>query len=247
MRCSWPSKRRPADAGGAAGGRRGGRRGGRQLGGCWAAGVDRQTELLSWCAGRRSCRRSTVSGSGWLEGASSSLRRCLLAAADTLLCAAFAAVWPVDPDLIICGKLPGIAIARVGPRHDGQCVGYACDSFVNPAVLARICDECNYGSFEGRCVITGEPGVADAYYCKECVKLEKDRDGCPKIINLGSARTVRQSLPHLWRSKQLVPVRSLNAVLFCVRRICSMNAKSTVSRSVKRNPSCVYCLLAQAL
>ena len=94
-----------------------------------------------------------------------------------------------DPDLIICGKLPGIAIARVGPRHDGQCVGYACDSFVNPAVLARICDECNYGSFEGRCVITGEPGVADAYYCKECVKLEKDRDGCPKIINLGSART----------------------------------------------------------
>jgi PHD finger-like domain-containing protein 5A len=98
--------------------------------------------------------------------------------------------WLADPDLIICGKLPGIAIARVGPRHDGQCVGYACDSFVNPAVLARICDECNYGSFEGRCVITGEPGVADAYYCKECVKLEKDRDGCPKIINLGSARTV---------------------------------------------------------
>ena len=71
-------------------------------------------------------------------------------------------------------------------------MGYACDSFVNPAVLARICDECNYGSFEGRCVITGEPGVADAYYCKECVKLEKDRDGCPKIINLGSARTVRK-------------------------------------------------------
>jgi PHD finger-like domain-containing protein 5A len=31
--------------------------------------------------------------------------------------------------------------------------------------------------------------VADAYYCKECVKLEKDMDGCPKIINLGSART----------------------------------------------------------
>jgi hypothetical protein len=35
--------------------------------------------------------------------------------------------------------------------------------------------------------------VADAYYCKECVKLEKDRDGCPKIINLGSARPVRAS------------------------------------------------------
>ena len=31
-------------------------------------------------------------------------------------------------------------------------------------------------------------GVADAYYCRACCKLEKDRDGCPKVINLGSAR-----------------------------------------------------------
>jgi hypothetical protein len=30
---------------------------------------------------------------------------------------------------------------------------------------------------------------SDAYYCKECTVLEKDRDGCPKIVNLGSART----------------------------------------------------------
>lgn len=30
---------------------------------------------------------------------------------------------------------------------------------------------------------------SDAYYCRECCILEKDRDGCPKIINLGSART----------------------------------------------------------
>lgn len=29
----------------------------------------------------------------------------------------------------------------------------------------------------------------DAYYCKECVQQEKDRDGCPKIVNLGSAKT----------------------------------------------------------
>ena len=148
-----------------------------------------------------------------------------------------------DPDLIICGKLPGIAIARVGPRHDGQCVGYACDSFVNPAVLARICDECNYGSFEGRCVITGEPGVADAYYCKECVKLEKDRDGCPKIINLGSARTV-SALCHPQQVQMLAWVRSLMYVVAC--RISSMSAKSMASRSVETDPSCVYCL-AQAL
>lgn len=106
-----------------------------------------------------------------------------------------------------------------------------CDSFVKPATLVRICDECNYGSHAGRCVVCGGIGVADAYYCKECTSLEKDvcvcmcvlcmvlrgqsyqkylllplsyeyhisiknmiacvwvqRDGCPKIINLGSAR-----------------------------------------------------------
>jgi len=41
---------------------------------------------------------------------------------------------------------------------------------------------------QGRCVICGGLGVSDAYYCKECVMTEKDRDGCPKIINLGAAR-----------------------------------------------------------
>jgi hypothetical protein len=32
-------------------------------------------------------------------------------------------------------------------------------------------------------------GISDAYYCKECTIMEKDRDGCPKIVNLGSAKT----------------------------------------------------------
>ena len=70
---------------------------------------------------------------------------------------------------------------------DGRCV--VCDSFVRPATLVRVCDECNYGTNQGRCVICGGPGTADAYYCKECTTTEKDRDGCPKIINLGSAKT----------------------------------------------------------
>ena len=97
---------------------------------------------------------------------------------------------------------------------DGRCV--ICDSFVKPSTVVRVCDECNYGSYAGRCVVCGNVGVADAYYCKECTRLEKDvcvvdlmvvcnvsqgltymiyvyntcmqRDGCPKIINLGSAR-----------------------------------------------------------
>lgn len=70
---------------------------------------------------------------------------------------------------------------------DGRCV--ICDSYVRPCSLVRICDECNYGSYQGRCVICGGPGVSEAYYCKECTIMEKDRDGCPKIVNLGSAKT----------------------------------------------------------
>ena len=62
---------------------------------------------------------------------------------------------------------------------DGKCV--ICDSFVNLTEIVHICDECNYGSFEGRCVVCGNPGVTDAHYCRECVQQEKDRDGCPKV------------------------------------------------------------------
>ena len=55
---------------------------------------------------------------------------------------------------------------------DGKCV--VCDSYVRPCTLVRICDECNYGSYAGRCVICGGIGISDAYYCKECTVQEKD-------------------------------------------------------------------------
>ena len=42
---------------------------------------------------------------------------------------------------------------------------------------------------QGRCTICGGPGISDAYYCRECTQQEKDRDGCPKIVNLGSSKT----------------------------------------------------------
>jgi PHD finger-like domain-containing protein 5A len=87
------------------------------------------------------------------------------------------------PDLIMCRKQAGIAIGRLCEKCDGKCV--ICDSYVMPQTLVRICDECNYGSNAGRCVICGGPGISDAYYCKECTVQEKDRDGCPKIVNLG--------------------------------------------------------------
>mmetsp|Transcript_1511 Transcript_1511/g.2113 ORF Transcript_1511/g.2113 Transcript_1511/m.2113 type:complete len:111 (+) Transcript_1511:251-583(+) len=91
------------------------------------------------------------------------------------------------PDLVMCRKQPGVAIGRLCEKCDGLCC--VCNSFVNPEKLVHICDECNYGSHEGRCTICGNPGVTDAFYCRECVQLEKDRDGCPKIVNLGATKT----------------------------------------------------------
>ena len=93
------------------------------------------------------------------------------------------------PELIMCRKQPGIAVGRVCEKCDGRCV--ICDSWVHQKKKVKICDECNYGAIAGRCVICGLNGTADAYYCRECVQLEKDRDGCPRIINLGSAKTER--------------------------------------------------------
>ncbi|RHY33931.1 hypothetical protein DYB34_013980, partial [Aphanomyces astaci] len=57
------------------------------------------------------------------------------------------------PDLIMCRKQPGIAIGRLCEKDDGKCV--ICDSYVKPQTLVRVCDECNYGTFQGRCVICG--------------------------------------------------------------------------------------------
>lgn len=72
--------------------------------------------------------------------------------------------------------MPGDADAHVQKlcvqAGDGKCV--VCDSYVRPATLVRICDECNYGSYAGRCVICGGVGISDAFYCKECTVQEKD-------------------------------------------------------------------------
>lgn len=67
-----------------------------------------------------------------------------------------------------------------------------------------LCLSC-VGTYGGRCIICGsagafiskslkegwadigDKGISDAYYCAECTRLEKDRDGCPKIVNLGAS------------------------------------------------------------
>jgi PHD finger-like domain-containing protein 5A len=91
------------------------------------------------------------------------------------------------PDLVMCRKQSGIAIGRLCDKCDGKCP--VCDSYVRPTTLVRICDECSFGNYQNKCIVCGGEGISDAFYCFECTRLEKDRDGCPKIINLGSSRT----------------------------------------------------------
>ena len=43
----------------------------------------------------------------------------------------------------LCGVEEGLRVSIAG---DGKCV--VCDSYVRPCTLVRICDECNYGSYQ---------------------------------------------------------------------------------------------------
>ena len=86
----------------------------------------------------------------------------------------------------MCRKQWGVSIGRLCEKCEGKCV--ICDSYVRLTTLVRICDECNYGTNHNRCVICNGPGASDAFYCRECVPVENDRDGCPMIFNLGAAR-----------------------------------------------------------
>ncbi|KAI5796369.1 PHF5-like protein-domain-containing protein [Peziza echinospora] len=113
------------------------------------------------------------------------------APSPTLSSASPQATFPImsrhHPDLVMCRKQPGIAIGRLCDKCDGKCP--VCDSYVRPTTLVRICDECSFGNYQNKCVVCGGEGISDAFYCFECTRLERDRDGCPKIINLGSSRT----------------------------------------------------------
>jgi PHD finger-like domain-containing protein 5A len=72
-------------------------------------------------------------------------------------------------ELVDCSK---IAVGRLCANHDGLCI--ICDTYVRPAEVVKVCDEHNYGSQAGRCLICGANGFSDAYYCRECVVQEKD-------------------------------------------------------------------------
>ena len=68
--------------------------------------------------------------------------------------------------LIMCRKQPGISVGRLCEKCDGKCP--ICDSYVRPAVLVRICDECNYGSYAVR---MRENGPLQPFVCGVRVRL----------------------------------------------------------------------------
>ena len=128
------------------------------------------------------------------------------------------------PDLIMCRKQPGISVGRLCEKCDGKCP--ICDSYVRPNTLVRICDECNYGSFQGRCIICGGPGISDAYYCKECTIQEKDVSGAHVTLRCARAapRTPRGRLALAGRGVQGIlwgaPPHELQMLACAVQRKC---------------------------
>ncbi|CUS22019.1 LAQU0S04e06304g1_1 [Lachancea quebecensis] len=90
-------------------------------------------------------------------------------------------------DLEMCLKQPGTHIGKLCDKCDGKCP--ICDSYVRPKSKVRICEQCSFGANWKKCIICGQMGTSDAFYCWECCRLEKNKDGCPRILNVGSNRT----------------------------------------------------------
>jgi len=139
----------------------------------------------------------------------------------------------------MCRKQSGIAIGRLCDKCDGKCP--VCDSYVRPTTLVRICDECSFGNYQNKCVVCGGEGISDAFYCFECTRLEKDRDGCPKIINLGSSRTDVISLSPLSRSRMR---KSANAYLLRTAILPKENESNFLAVEVPRSGRLIFASFA---
>ncbi len=100
-------------------------------------------------------------------------------------------------DVSLCRKQAGTGFGRVCAQCEGKCV--ACDSYANPLKLARVCEECNFSYLTGCCILCNvRRGVGQelfpAYYCRQCVALEKDRDGCPRTLTRIASKRARTDI-----------------------------------------------------
>ena len=85
-------------------------------------------------------------------------------------------------------------------------------------------------------------GISDAYYCAECTRLEKDRDGCPKIVNLGASRTdLFYERRRLGAAHSCSPVFSIN---FFVHRFQEGLSKSYSCIVIEIPCDCMWCMLS---
>jgi len=120
-------------------------------------------------------------------------------------------------------------------------VSPVCDSYVRPETLVRICDECNFGTYGGRCIICGSPGergfwirfvsaltplpisfrflrdhrLFDVPFTLVALSLPLIQ-GFPTPITVLSARAWRRTATAVRRSSTLVPVEqiySMNGVV----------------------------------
>ncbi|MCH0630006.1 hypothetical protein JNB11_08550 [Kocuria palustris] len=106
-------------------------------------------------------------------------------------------------DLIQCLKLPLPTVGLVCGNCDGRCP--SCDSLVKPTAPALVCRECSTGHMAHKCIVCGnylgeanELGI-ESFYCFECVQIERHREGCPRVVNVGTLKTDMK----LTKAKQL--------------------------------------------
>ena len=94
-----------------------------------------------------------------------------------------------------CGRLQGRQAGQVCERCSDQCVGCEADRHLREE--ARVCDACAAQLLTSLplrrgvaavCIQCGGKGaVQTAYFCRECVLLMRDRDGCPRVLTVGGA------------------------------------------------------------
>lgn len=105
-------------------------------------------------------------------------------------------------NVYMCRKRTGTHIGMVCHRCDDRCV--ICDGYAHLESEVHICDDCNFATSEAnntfsgaggttkqrvKCMVCGHMGAENpAMYCAYCVRLEKDRDGCPRVMAVSESR-----------------------------------------------------------
>lgn len=95
----------------------------------------------------------------------------------------------LHPDYITCGKRASPDYGMLCENCEGRCP--ICDSHVNLTEPVYICGDCAFGPLKDKCIICAGQGKSTALYCQDCVLLGRNRDGCPRIVNISLSRSDR--------------------------------------------------------